>query len=269
MRLSVIAGLAVAVGAAFAGPASAQRTRDRTRLVFTISGAYIGGVGLWNIADQPVTDRSGGPTGLTDHYILSRSTKNTIGGAFAGTYFKGKHLGITAEGLLLGLGYEDNCQLRPPVQSSLNDIRCQALDLQDRSAAAVAISAGAIYRLAPDEFISPFARISVGALVNNQSPILLVSEPGAPNGDLTVYDDPHKGTRIRPALGIGVGTTIAAGKAYQLRWEVRDNILGIQRVTGPTAEAEEIPPHETAYKHHFSLLIGLDVVLERRPGRRY
>jgi hypothetical protein len=269
MRLSVIAGLAVAVGAAFASPASAQRTRDRTRLVFTISGAYIGGVGLWSIGDQPITDRSAGPTGLTDHFILSRSTKTTFGGAFAGSYFKGKHLGITFEGLLLGLGYEDSCRLREPVQSSLNDLRCRALDFQDHSAAAVAVTGGVIYRIAPEEFISPFARVSIGALVNNQSPILMVSEPGSPNGDLTVYDDPHKGTRLRPAVAIGVGTTIAAGKAYQLRWEVRDNILGIQRVTGASAEAGEIPPHNTAYKHHFSLLVGLDVVLERRPGRRY
>jgi hypothetical protein len=269
IRLSVIAGLAVGLGAASAGPLSAQRTRDRTRLVFTISGAYIGGVGLWGIPDQPITDRSAGPTGLTDHFILNRSTKNTVGGAFAGSYFRGKHLGITAEGLLLGLGYDDNCRLEQPVQSSLNDLRCRALDVQDRSAAAVAVSAGVIYRLSPDEFISPFGRVSAGLLVNNQSPILLVSEPGGSNGDLTVYDDAHKGTRLRPALAIGVGTTIAVGKAYQLRWEVRDNILGIQRVTGATAEAGEIPPHETAYKHHFSLLVGLDVVLERRPGRRY
>ena len=31
----------------------------------------------------------------------------------------------------------------------------------------------------------------------------------------------------------------------------------------------QLPPHETAYKHIFSINVGLDVILERRRGRRY
>jgi hypothetical protein len=67
---------------------------------------------------------------------------------------------------------------------------------------------------------------------------------------------------------LGIGTTVAAGRAYQIRWEVRDNIVGIQRITGPTGPGQ-VPPNETAYKHIFSINVGLDVILERRPGRRY
>jgi hypothetical protein len=59
------------------------------------------------------------------------------------------------------------------------------------------------------------------------------------------------------------------GRAYHLRWEVRDNILGIQRVTGATSDRDQIPPHKTVYKHLLSIMVGLDVVLERRAGRRY
>jgi hypothetical protein len=40
-------------------------------------------------------------------------------------------------------------------------------------------------------------------------------------------------------------------------------------VTGPVQQVLEIPPHETGYKHLFSVFIGLDVVLERQRGRRY
>jgi hypothetical protein len=29
------------------------------------------------------------------------------------------------------------------------------------------------------------------------------------------------------------------------------------------------PPHERTFKHLFSLLIGIDIVLERQRGRRY
>ena len=269
MRMRESAAVAVMVLATLWTPLAAQRRRDRPTLIFTVSGAYIDGVGLWSIGDQPVTDRSGGASGPTDHFVLSRSTKRTLGAAFSGTYFKGRHLGITAEGSLLGLGYDDSCRLQPPVASSLNLARCNSLNELDRSAAAVAVSAGLLYRIAPEEYISPFARASVGVLVNNQSPLLLVARPGSQAADLTIYDDEQKGTRLRPAFALGVGTSIAVGKAYHLRWEIRDNILGIQRVTGPTADSGEVPPHETAYKHLFSIMVGLDVVLERRPGRRY
>jgi hypothetical protein len=269
MRLRDFATAAVALLATLATPLAAQRTRDRPTLVFTISGAYIDGVGLWSVADQPITDRSTDTLGLTDHFGLNRSTTKTFGGAFSATYFKGRHVGITGEGLLLGLGYDDACQLRPPVRSSLNLARCESVDQLDHSAAAVALSAGVIYRIAPEEFIAPYGRLSVGMLFNNQSPILVVAEPGGSAGDLVIYDDTNKGTRLTPAFGIGVGTTFALGKAYHLRWEVRDNLLGIDRVTGPTAEAGEVPPHEMSYQHHFSIIVGLDVVLERRPGRRY
>jgi hypothetical protein len=269
MRIREPVAVAVALAATLWTPLAAQHARDRPILIFTMSGAYIDGAGLWSIPDQPITDLSAGGTGLTDHFILNRSIKRTLGAAFSGTYFKGSRLGITAEGLLLGLGYNDTCQLQPPVASGLNQVRCNSLNLLDHSAAAVALSTGLIYRIGSEEFISPFARASVGLVINNQSPILLVAQPGAPAGDLTIYDDSHKGTRLRPALGLGVGTSIAVGKAYHLRWEVRDNILGIQRVTGATADGGEIPPHKTVYQHLFSVMVGLDVVLERRPGRRY
>jgi hypothetical protein len=269
MRMREPMALAVVLAAVLWTPLTAQRARDRPILIFTVSGAYIDGVGLWSVADQPITDLSTGGSGLRDHFILNRSIKRTLGAAFAGTYFKGSHLGITAEGMLLGLGYTDRCQLQAPVQSSLNQVRCNSLNDLDHSAAAVAMSAGVMYRIAPEEFISPFLRASVGLLINNQSPILLVAEPGGNAGDVTIYDDSHKGTRLRPALGLGVGTSIAVGRAYHLRWEVRDNILGIQRVTGATSDRDQIPPHKTVYKHLLSIMVGLDVVLERRAGRRY
>jgi hypothetical protein len=268
MRIRDAAVMTITLLVVLETPAGAQARRDRPTLVFTVSGAYIGSGGLWSVADQPITDLSVGGEGLTDHYILNRSVKRSLGAAFSGTYFKGKHLGITGEGMLLGLGYEDACRLRPPVASALNQQRCNSISLLDRSAAAVAVTAGLIYRVAPVEFISPFVRAGVGILINNQSPLLLVAE-GADGADFTIYDDPQKGTRLRPAFTLGVGTTVAIGNAYHLRWEVRDNILGIQRVTGPAADRGEVPPHNTAYKHLFSIMVGLDVILERRPGRRY
>ena len=262
----VAIGLLATVGQ----PALAQRTRDRPTLIFTVSGAYLDGVGLWTVADQPVSDLSG-PTPLVDHFFLNRSVKRTFGAGFSGTYYRGQHLGLTAEAFLLGLGYDDSCSLVAPEQSSINVERCSSIEHKERSAAAVATSAGVVYRIASDEFISPFARVSAGFLINNQSPLLLIGENQTSQGtaELVIYDDNNKGTRLRPAFALGIGTTVAAGKGYQLRWEIRDNIVGIQRVTAPSDGRGLVPPHETAYKHILSLNVGLDVILERHRGRRY
>jgi hypothetical protein len=149
--------------------------------------------------------------------------------------------------------------------------QCNSIDKLERSAAAVATSVGLVYRISSEEFISPFLRAGVGFVINNQSPLLVVGEADTPQGpdELIIYDDNNKGTRVRPAFGLGAGATIAAGKGYQIRWEVRDNMVGIQRVTGVSPGRGQVPPHETAYKHLFSLNVGLDVILERKRGRRY
>jgi hypothetical protein len=261
---------AVALLATLGAPLAAQGTRDRPTLIFTVSGAYLDGIGLWSVS-QPVPDISDGENPLVDNFLVTRSVKRAIGAGFSGTYYRGTHLGLTAEAFLLGLGYDDTCRLQDPAQSVRNVRRCSSIENKERSAAAVATSVGAIYRVASDEFISPFVRVSAGVLINNQSPLLLIGEDVTPAGtaELIIFDDANKGTRLRPAFGLGVGTTVAAGKGYQVRWEIRDNIVGIQRVTGPSDARGQVPPHETAYKHIFSLTVGLDVILERQRGRRY
>lgn len=262
MRSSVVAVLLLA---AFGTPLAAQATRDRPTLIFTVSGAYLDGMRLWTVPDQPVEDIGVGT--LTDHFALRRNVKRTLGAGFSATYYRGAHLGITAEAFLMGLGYSDICTIAEPAQSQLNVERCQSITDQDRSAAAVTTTAGVVYRIGADEFISPFLRASGGVLINNQSPLLLVGQANN-SAELVIYNDPNTGTRLRPAFLLGAGATIAAGRGYQIRWEIRDNIVGIQEVTGPTARGT-VPPHETSYRHIFSLNVGLDVILEKRRGRRY
>lgn len=256
----------IALLAALGSPLAAQATRDRPTLIFTISGAYLGGIGLWNVPDQPVDDASAGV--LTDHFNLGRSVKRTFGAGLSGTYYRGAHLGLSGEAFLMGLGYSDHCRLAEPVQSELNLERCESIEGRDRSAAAVTLSTGIVYRVAADDFASPFVRLAGGILINSQSPLLMVGETR--NGaELVIYNDDHTGTRIRPAFAVGAGASMAVGRGYQVRWEVRDNIVGISRVTGTTDFRGGVPPHETAYKHIFSASIGIDIILEKRHGRRY
>jgi hypothetical protein len=256
--LVVVAALA----AGPAAPAAAQGTGDQARIVFTVSGAYIQGRGLWSVPSQPVQDPP-----FSDNLALTRSIKANFGAGFSGAYFAGENVGLTADFVLLGLGYDDSCRVLGTAQSTRNVQVCDDIDEQEKSAAAVTVSGGAIFRMFSREFISPFARVNLGLLFSNQSSVLTqgVSNEGVL---LTVFED-EKRTRVSPALALGLGATMPLSRTYHLRWEVRDNIVGIETVTGPTAAPRFEPPHERRYKHMFSVLIGIDVVLERNRGRRY
>jgi hypothetical protein len=256
--LAAIAALAFPSTAALA-----QKSGDQSRIIFTISGAYIGGRGLWTVPNQPVQD----PPAFVDTFNLNRSIAANFGAGFSGAYFPSGNVGITADFLLLGLGYDDACRITNTPESLRNLEVCDDIDEQDKSAAAVTIGVGGNFRFFPREFISPFARANVGILIANQSSILVqgVSNEGVL---LTIYDD-EKRESVTPAFALGVGATMQISRGYHLRWEVRDNIVGIDAVTGPTDAPRFVPPHEQVFKHMFSVLIGIDVVLERDRGRRY
>jgi hypothetical protein len=174
------------------------------------------------------------------------------------------------EGFLLGLGFEDSC--RQVFSSGSADIAaaCQSIQGATKSASAVSLSAGPVLRFNSRSLISPYVRANLGVVFSNQSSIRTVGTFPTIGGfsDLVIYDDDHE-SRVEPMLALGAGFTAAIARGYQLRWEVRDNIAGVQRVTSATPEARVVPPHERTYKHLFSMTIGFDVVLERRRGRRY
>ncbi len=264
MRIRDLA--AVAAVLLTAPPLEAQRTGDRARLIFTVSGAYVDRKGLWSVPSQPVQDVVGSST-FVDNFALSRTIMPTFGAGFSGIYFPGEHVGLTADAFLIGLGYEDNCRLLGSPQSAQNRAVCESIDERERRAAAVTLSGGAVFRAFSREMISPFARVNAGLLFSNQSSIRTegFNENGAV---LTVYEH-DTDTRVAPAFAIGVGATMVLGRAYHLRWEVRDNIVGVERVTGATPGPRIEPPHEQTLKHLVSVLIGIDVVLERSRGRRY
>jgi opacity protein-like surface antigen len=244
--------------------AAAQKTGDQARLVFTVSGAYIQGSGLWTVPRQTVQEFA-----PADTLFLSRSISPSLGFGFSGSYFPGPNLGLTADAFLIGLGFDDSCRLVAPESSTRNAEVCRSINSQDKSAAAVVLSVGGLARIASREFISPFLRASAGLLFSNQSSVLTSGTSASNAGALLVIYDDEKRSSIHAAFALGVGATMAVGKGYHIRAEVRDNIVGIDRVTGPTAGARLVPPHETHYKHLFSVLLGVDIILERQRGRRY
>jgi hypothetical protein len=266
MRVRELACAALAVGCAVhPTPAAAQATKDQARLIFTVAGGVVLGRSLWSVSAQPVQFIA-----QPDTLGLSRRIRSNIAVAFGGAYFPGSHLGVAVEGFLLGLGFEDGCRL--VFSSGSGDLAeaCQSIQGATKSASAVALTVGPVLRTRSQSLISPFVRANLGLVFSNQSSIRTIGLFPTADGvsELVVYDDESE-SRVAPVLGLGAGFTAAVARGYQLRWEVRDNIVGVQRVTGPSPQARTVPPHKMAYKHLFSMTIGFDVVLERRRGRRY
>jgi hypothetical protein len=246
-------------------PAWGQGTKDQARLVFTVSGGMVVGRHLWSVDNQPAQF-----TATADTFAIGRRIRSTITVGFGGTYFPYEHLGVSVEGFLIGLGFEDSCRLAFSSGSGDAATACQSIQGATKSATAVTLSGGPVFRVNSRSLISPYARANLGLVISNQSSLRTIGRFSTPDGtaERVVFADDHD-SRIAPSLALGAGFTAAVGKGYQLRWEVRDNIVGVQRVTGSTPQSDLVPPHELTYKHLFSLTIGFDVVLERRRGRRY
>jgi hypothetical protein len=246
-------------------PARGQATKDQARLVFTVSGGVVVGGHLWSVANEPVQF-----TIPADTFAIGRRIRSTISVGFGGIYFPREHFGLSLEGFLIGLGFEDSCRLVFSSGSGDAATTCRSIQGATKSATAVTLSGGPVFRLNSNNLISPYARANVGLVISNQSSLRTIGRFNTALGtaERTVFADDHD-SRIAPSLALGAGFTAAVAKGYQLRWEVRDNIVGVQRVTGTTPQSELVPPHKLTYKHLFSMTIGFDVVLERRRGRRY
>ena len=254
---------ALLVGTAL--PAWGQATKDQARLIFTVSGGVVVGQSLWSVENQPVQFAT-----PADTFAIGRRIRSTLAIGFAGSYFPGENLGWNVEGFLIGLGFEDSCRVAFSSGSGDAATTCQSIQGATKSATAVTLSGGPVFRFKSSSLISPYARANLGVVISNQSSISTIGRFPTSEGtaERIIYDDDHE-SRIAPALALGAGFTAAVAKGYQLRWEIRDNIVGIERVTGTTPQSDQVPPHELTYKHLFSMTIGFDVVLERRRGRRY
>jgi hypothetical protein len=232
---------------------AAQATADRARLAFSVGiGQTSGGGTLWSVAEQPIQPG--------DTVAITRLFRRSLAVAFAGTYFPGKNLGITVEAQLLGLGTSDRCELVAWSGGANNTTAedCASIDGSKRPATSVALSVGGMFRIASDQPIHPFIRANVGLVLSPQS--FIRSFP--------VYAD-DGGSTLHPYLGVGGGAIAVIGRGYQVRVEVRDNWVTVPRVASATSFAGLVPHTRSVGKHFLTFLVGFDVVLERKRGRRY
>jgi hypothetical protein len=120
--------------------------------------------------------------------------------------------------------------------------------------------------------LSPYLRGSVGIVSMPHSRVEVIGNYLTSVGPqpVVVIGDPSP-KRAAPMFGLAVGVTtpLSKDRGYQFRLEARDVITSIERVTGSADATTLIAPTASRSYHHLALTIGLDVVLERKRGRRY
>ena len=256
-----------------AAPAAAQ-TSPQPTIVLTISGGVVTGHGLWAIERQPLCILGGGGacTGTYDTLRIARSISPSLILGASGTYFPWPHLGFHAEISYLGLPIDDTCtpvRLFPDPPNQRAQQMCDNLTAAKGTGGAISMFVGATLRAASTKAISPYARFNIGMVNLSSSTTEVVGayvDAGGVQERQIIEDINGAGSSFM--LGAAAGVTTSLGTGYQFRLEVRDVVNSMTRVTGPANDLA-IAPTESKYFHHFGLVMGLDIVLERRRGRRY
>lgn len=261
---SLILALLCTLGAA--GSARAQARADQARLTFGIGLGYSGATDVWSIDGQTLIDNSN-----VDTASFARSVRPSLGITFLGTYYPGQHWGVVGSIHLLGLAFEDGCILRTNSGSSNNVEICDDIDGSSSPGTTVTTTVGALYRPMPWSEIQPYLRADVGLVLSQLSTVRMrgTYTNGADSlVDYFVYQDDHPAS-IHPALALGAGLTAFLSRSYQVRLEGKDNIVWLEEVAGTVSGPNALPPTVTQPHHVFSLTIAIEVVLEKRRGRRY
>jgi len=269
MRPAPFVILALAV--ASAAPA---QTNPQPTIVLTISGGVVTGHGLWTIEKQPICVLGGGGacTGTYDTLRIARSISPSLILGASGTYFPSPHLGFHAEISYLGLPIDDTCTpvfLNPDPPTERGQQMCDNMTATNGTGGAISLFVGATLRAASRKAISPYARFNIGVVNLTSSTTEVVGayvDAGGVQERQIIEDINGHGARLMYGAAAGVTTPIGTG--YQFRLEFRDVITSLTRVTGPANDLAIAPTDSKNYQH-FGLVMGLDIVLERKRGRRY
>jgi len=264
-RLPVVLLLLAAAPLAAPTSVAAQKTGDQARLVFTFGGGAAFGRDLWAVGAQPIF-----LDGL-DLYQLERNLSGTWTAELGVTYYRSPNLGFTFDLGFVDIATKDGCTLLSNSGSIDSEEVCASINGATSSALSTSLAAGIILRAASRQVISPYLRVQGGVLLVSRSTTELTGAYINPDGaQVLVPIYPTEGSSsVSGLLTIGAGVTIPIAKAYHLRLEGRANTFGLQVVDGPTDFQGVVPPTSTRYLTQFSILLGLDLVLEKKHGKRY
>jgi hypothetical protein len=232
------------------------------------------GHGLWTVERQQlcILSGSGACSSVYDTLRIARSISPSLVIGASGTYFPWPHLGFHAEISYLGLPIDDTCtpiHLNPDPPDQRAEQMCNNLTATKGTGGAISLFVGATLRAASTKAISPYARFNIGMVNLSSSTTEVVGAYVDAVGlkERQIIED-LGGRGASFMIGAAAGITTPLGSGYQFRLEVRDIVNSLTRVTGPANDLA-IAPTASKYYHHFALVMGLDIVLERKRGRRY
>ncbi len=260
--------VALALACAPSAPAAAQ-TGSQPNLVLTIFGGTVTGHSLWAVAKQPLTVLG---TSNYDTLDLSRTVTSSLVLGVAATYFASPHVGLHGEVSYLGLPIDSSCRglFYNPDAENKNEQICDNITAQRPEGGAIAIFVGVTVRAASRRVFSPYLAGSLGLVNHPRSTLAMeggfVTGAGPQPPRLVIVDENPRASSVM--AGAAAGFTSPLGPGYQFRFEVRDVVLSLDRLIGP-ANALGIGPKGARTYHHVALRLGVDVVLERKRGRRY
>jgi hypothetical protein len=178
--------------------------------------------------------------------------------------------------VFLGMSLDTRCAIRRYDQADSADINpelCGNIAGTGVPMSAVQFSAGMIFRATPNKSATPYVGLSGGFVTRARGTVetdgAFVDNAGGLNSFPVIADD--KATRSDLSAQLAAGIMVPLGPGYQIRLEGRDIYTRLDYVSG-LADPTEVPlhpPHAARYNHHLVFAIGLDVVLERKRGRRY
>jgi hypothetical protein len=253
-----------------AAATAAAQEGGQPNLILTIYGGVSTGQQLWDVPRQTLV--FGGSTSNppdTVQLIRQLNSGFMLGGVFQ--LFPRGALGFSVDIGYRSLSFDDTCTPVAPFQtdpSFANQILCDNITALDhRGGSVVTVGLTGIARVAPGALISPYVRVGANLAFTTVSTIEVAAPDTVAGLPRVVIRDDNPNRNSVGLLAAG-GIMVRVGMAYQLRFEVRDDMTMFERVAGP-ANAVAIAPTEMELFHSLGLVLGFDVLLEQRRPRRY
>jgi hypothetical protein len=261
----------------FAAGTTAQVARE-PQLILSIGGGIAAGRGeLWGVPRQPL-----GVAGSSsqDTVGVARRLRPGLTATLAATYHRSGRLGYTAEAGYFGVATEMRCT--PPANGYVadteqkNEQACANAQGSHMPTSLVGFQGGLAYKLRDTGRILPYVRASAGIgflanpFVRTEAIITAPSTCPTSSGQCwwRLLDD-DKDYSLTWVSTIAAGTSIIVAPGYRFRFEARDLITSLPTASGSGDPVSRVAPVGSTVKHVLVFTAGMDVVLERRRGRRY
>jgi hypothetical protein len=261
--------VATVMVAAAAAPLAAQ-TRSEPIVVLTVYAGTAGGFQMWTVNRQTLIFNNS-TSNPPDTARLSRQANPGLALGALFHLFRSEHSGLALEIGFASLGFDDTCTPVAPFQAdtlgSRNGVLCGNISARAPGSSMLSATLGATVRAAPRAVVSPYLRLGAGVSLLANSAVEIAAPEEAGGVERVVIGDPSPKRTAFTGVAAG-GLTMPLFTGYQFRLELQDRLVSLAHVDGP-ANAIAVAPTSNKLFQRFVLILGLDIVLEQKRGRRY